>query len=508
MMKKTGKTTLLDVSTSRHLLFDDALTEEKKGFSLTMNPPTRTEEPVILPDRPWERGGIQGDSSATVIDDDGLYRLWYAAAAPEERVRKKRSLSLAEMNALNKKDLLDYLSEARYMLCHAVSSDGIHWEKPNAGIHEIDGSKKNNIVMIEGGGGNTVFKDPSARSGQKYKVIFGGGLRLIHHNREIPPYAGYHGIHGAASTDGIHWKKSRLIMPWYVDCTNVCYWDERIGKYVAFVRYNETMTYRKGETFRTKGHFYRAVGRAESDDFWNFPQPAKMLEPPAARLGGNESAPGMDRMEIYNTSAVKYPFAADSYFMFPGHYYPHPEMMEIGLATSRDGIHYTHWPDPYLKVGLTDSFDSKMVHMATGMVRRSHQINMYYVGMNYRHDASWPKKSGGIGHVRARLDGFVSQDAGRSGGTLVTVPLKFAGKRLEVNMDAHAGGRLKVELLGKSCKPIPGYTSQDADLLRGNDLHKTVTWNGTSDLSALAGKTVRLNFIGKGVKLYAFQFPA
>ncbi|HCN08025.1 MAG TPA: hypothetical protein DIT01_08840, partial [Lentisphaeria bacterium] len=91
---------------------------------------------------------------------------------------------------------------------------------------------------------------------------------------------------------------------------------------------------------------------------------------------------------------------------------------------------------------------------------------------------------------------------------LVTIPLKFSGSRLELNMDAGAGGRLKVELLTRSCKPIAGYTRQDADCLRGNDLRKTVTWKGTSDLSALRGKTVRLNFIGRNVKLYAFQFPA
>ena len=29
---------LLDVGTSKYLMFDDALTEEKKGFVLTMNP--------------------------------------------------------------------------------------------------------------------------------------------------------------------------------------------------------------------------------------------------------------------------------------------------------------------------------------------------------------------------------------------------------------------------------------------------------------------------------------
>ena len=41
-----------DVGTRKFLLFDDALTLEKKGFELTMNPAMRTDEPVLLPDRP------------------------------------------------------------------------------------------------------------------------------------------------------------------------------------------------------------------------------------------------------------------------------------------------------------------------------------------------------------------------------------------------------------------------------------------------------------------------
>jgi len=436
------------------------------------------------------------------MEDGGLYKLWYGVVKPGAEQRRKKRLSPAEMKALDKKSLLDYLSQDLYMLCYAVSKDGIRWKKPSLGVHEYNGGRKNNIVMTEGGGGNTVFKDPTARPTSRYKMIYGGGPRLIHHHKDIPPYPGYHAIYGVASADGIHWRKPRLIMPWYTDCTNVCYWDDRIRKYVAFVRYNETMIYRNGETFRWKGNFYRAVGRAESNDFWNLPKPSNILEPAA-----NELAPAIDRLEIYNTSAVKYPFAADSYFLFPGYYCPGVEMTDIHLATSRDGVNYTRWRDPFLGVGPEGAFDSKMTHMLTGMIRRDTEIMMYYVGADYLHDIKeHPRKRGGIGRATVRLDGFVSQDARWTGGNLVTIPLRFGGRRLELNMNAGAGGRLKVELLSRSGKPVAGYTTQDADWLCGNDVRKTVTWNGKNNLPAIKGKTVRLNFIGKGVKLYAFQF--
>jgi len=43
-------------------------------------------------------------------------------------------------------------------LCYAVSTDGIDWEKPDLGLLEFGGNKRNNILMrhVHGAG---VFKD-------------------------------------------------------------------------------------------------------------------------------------------------------------------------------------------------------------------------------------------------------------------------------------------------------------------------------------------------------------
>ncbi|NOZ20810.1 MAG: hypothetical protein GXP25_06945 [Planctomycetes bacterium] len=65
----------LRVGCEKQLLFDDALTARKSGFTTTMNPAIRRPEPVLAPDQPWEIGGICGDSSASIIDDDGTYHL-------------------------------------------------------------------------------------------------------------------------------------------------------------------------------------------------------------------------------------------------------------------------------------------------------------------------------------------------------------------------------------------------------------------------------------------------
>ena len=495
----------LHVGDRKYLLLDDALAEEKTGFTLTMNPASRADEPVLSPERPWEVGGILGDSNVSVMDDDGEYKLWYAVMYPQTET-SEADVTLADLKPFDAKTSADILaSERRAVLCYATSKDGIHWTKPDVGIFEYRGSRKNNMLMIDRLG-STVFRDPTARRDKRYKMIYGGGPRLphVHIHDDVPTKDIYHAIYGAHSPDGMHWKPYRgPIIPWYTDTTNVAYWDDRIEKYVAFVRWNEGMVFRDGKTVTDKGHRlrYRAIGRTESDDFRSFPSPTKIMEPTP-----EEREPYATAVDFYNASAAKYPFAADSYFLFSSNFYHEPDTLDVHLCTSRDGVDYTRWREPFVSPGLGNAFDCKCVYMAAGMIRRGDHLYMYYAGYDYPHGVKRAPYSGGIGMVRVRLDGFVSQDARRSGGRLLTVPVRFDGSRLQVNMDAGAGGRLKVELRDRANRPIPGFTVRDADWLWGNDVGKTVTWNGQSDVSRLKGKPVRLSFVGRGVKVYAFQF--
>ena len=497
------------LGTGKHLLFDDALTEERRGFRPTMNPAIREPKPVLLPRRPWEAQGISGDSSISVIQEDGLCKLWYTVRFDQPgkanlRELRKR-LPASVLAKFDHKTLADFLTRERALLCYATSRDGKIWHKPELGILAYAGSKANNIVDLDRSGG-TVFRDPVAAPDERYKVISRGGLRVphLHATADVPPRNIYQAVHGGYSADGLHWRAyPDPVVPWYTDTTNVCYRDDRLRKYVAFVRWNEGMFYRDGKTFFTEPHGwkYRAIGRTESRNFRRFPPPTKILEP-----SPRERHPEPTGMDYYNSSAVKYPFAADAYFLFFSSFYHEPDTIDVHLATSRDGIHYTPWREPFLGTGTPGSFDEKRVHMATGMVRAGDELYMYYAGYNSPHGAEAPRRSGAVGRVRLRLDGFVSQDAPWAGGTLTTVPLTFTGDRLHLNMDASAGGSLRVEVLGADRRPVAGWSGREADTLWGNDLAKPVTWGGRCDIASLRGKVVRLRFRGKGVKLYAFQF--
>ena len=467
----------LTLGTAKQLLFDDTLVEAKEGFATTMNPATRSDTPVLTAEKPWERHGC---SCPTVMLDEGIYKMWYTANGEDGTMRE----------------------------CYATSTDGIHWERPNLGLIDYQGSRDNNIIPLRH---ETIFKDPSAEPERRFKsisgggkydyvAVYGGGARFRY--EENPPETWHYGsVAGAYSPDGIHWTAcDKLIMPWYTDTRNVAFWDDRIQKYVAYVRWNE---YLRVENGAQRGSFdYRAIARAESTDYENFPVPEKILEPDfddpedADMWGGG----------LYDTAAVKYPFADNAYFIFTAAYYHTTDALDIQLATSRDGINFRRWSEPFVRLGPTGAFDSMMIYMGVGMLPIGDELWMYYGGFDQPHDKVTDEDyCPAIGRAHLRLDGFVSQDAGGQGGSLTTLPFTVEGNQLEVNMDGSARGWTKVEILDEAMQPLAGFTEAEADRLGGNNTAQIVTWNGKQDLSTLQGKTVRLRFVGQSVKLYAFQ---
>ena len=138
------------------------------------------------------------------------------------------------------------------------------------------------------------------------------------------------------------------------------------------------------------------------------------------------------------------------------------------------------------------------------------ELWLYFWATNQDHssqlDPAAQKLESTISRAVMRLDGFVSADASYGGGSLTTPLLSFDGSRLELNLDTSAGGELRVELRDSLGAPIPGFSVADADILNGNNVRMPVSWKGSQDVSKLAGKAVRLHFVMKDCRLYAFQF--
>jgi hypothetical protein len=215
----------------------------------------------------------------------------------------------------------------------------------------------------------------------------------------------------------------------------------------------------------------------------------------------------------YHPAVVQYPWADRAYFIFPSAYLHLTGLLDCQMAMSRDGVKWSRLTrEPYVSLGTQEEFDCGSLYMAGGMVRREGKIFQYYGG--YRVTHRWgsvdPKPDEPTAHIfrlEQRLDGFVSADASANGGEFTTPPLTFTGTRLVLNFNASAVGACKVELLDDQRNAVSGYSLTDCDELSGNHLEKMVTWKGKSDLSSLVGRAVRLRFVMRSCKLFAFQFP-
>jgi hypothetical protein len=447
---------ILDVGDRKQLLFDDAFLESHTGFWWRAIAPTKTAGHNLVADKPWEDFIV--NAWCTVMEDEGKYRMWY------EAYDKSRASDI----------------QARY--CYAESSDGIHWEKPSLGICEFDGSRDNNIVFNDLGGegvhGGTVFRDPTAPPEERFKFCYLG-----------PAGDGQYAVRGAVSPDGLHWtaRGQEPILRVSSDTQTVCFWDDRLSKYVIYCRLWTPS---------------RTVGRSESPDFLHFPDAVEVL-------GCDDH--DMPDTDLYNSAAIKYPYADNAYFIFTSAYHHDGDNLDVHLATSRDGVHWSRPSrEPVIPNGPPGSMDDATCYCAVGLLQTGpDELSMYYHASRARHNQVEPQflTSDGV-YTRATLrpDRYVALDAAQGPAEFLTKPLTFSGERLEVNADVRPDGWVRLELQDAGGKVLPGYALDDCAPLRGDRLNHTVVWKGGGDLSALAVKTVRIRCLAKDASLYALQF--
>ena len=190
-----------------------------------------------------------------------------------------------------------------------------------------------------------------------------------------------------------------------------------------------------------------------------------------------------------------------------------PSSFDVRLSVSRDGKQFERVGErrSFLANGPDGSFNSRMIWAMPHLIRMGDELWIYYVGTNMDHDKVLDSAAGGehlsgISRAVMRLDGFVSIDAGYQPGQLTTPPIRFSGKRLELNVETDGGGFVAVECLDENGAALPGYTRADAVEQYGNAVNLPMAWRAGEDISMLAGRVVRLRFHLQDCKLYAFQF--
>jgi hypothetical protein len=75
-----------------------------------------------------------------------------------------------------------------------------------------------------------------------------------------------------------------------------------------------------------------------------------------------------------------------------------------------------------------------------------------------------------------------------------------------MNFATSAAGGLKVEIQDTKGKALPGFSLSDCEEHFGDTLERCVVWKNGTDVSSLAGKSVRLRFALKDADLYSIKF--
>ena len=197
-MSSDNETTVLDIGSRLELFVDRYLIDRLEGAELKLHSPTPREVAFQF-DAPWEG---QSSTYVTVIKDSDRYRTYY------------RGSRLGR----------DGVGE---VTCYAESKDGVHWVRPEMGLVELDGAKKNNIILNSADSpfpvGNFMpFKDanPDAAPDARYKAWARGADPL--------------GLYPLKSPDGIHWTPMTdgpVITYGLLDSPNLAFWDPVRGEY-------------------------------------------------------------------------------------------------------------------------------------------------------------------------------------------------------------------------------------------------------------------------------------
>ena len=447
----------IDISSRRELFVDDYLISRLAGSAKLFVQKPVPREIVFVTDKPWE-----GSSCLyfTVFQDGELYRMYY------------RGLQVTDGKLVH-----------REVVCYAESRDGVKWMRPELGLVEFDGSKKNNIVWDGLGSHNfTPFIDhnPKCRPEAKYKAI-GRGKRT-----SDGKIGSVHQLFTFQSPDGIHWSLMRdeaVLTQGRFDSQNVAFWDTERNVYVVF--------------YRDSLGGFRAIRTATSHDFLHWGE--------HRFLGYREAA----RQHLYTNAIQRYDRAPHLLIGFPTRFLPRnkfpdrPEWTEPILIAGRDGRSFRLWGDPIIPANTKATSGNRSNYVSWGLVKLPNKANEYSLY------AAEDRRTGTSMRLRRysyRTDGFVSATASNMAGEVLTKPIKFSGNRLVVNYSANSGDSLRVEIQDAAGKPIPRYSLDDCRALDGDEIEQVVSWKEARDVGPLADKPVRLRFVLKDADLYSFQF--
>ena len=484
---------LVPVGLQKQLLVDDYVLAEKQNITRELNKPGKIA--VVM------KSSVPTDFHITKQFPSGLPGIGYRTT-----VLWNEHQEIFQMM---------YRASAENLTGYAESKDGINWIKP---LISADG--KSNLIPYRGKTQGTFYEasfmiDPTLPWGhpEKYKAAYNPG----------DPWDCEAAL--AYSADGIHWTayhNGKPVTGRAADTQNQILWDPIGNRYLLMTR-----TDLGTEGGLKEDRATRIMVHEKGNDLRKYPTTWKTLTTvTAADPHGKKTSSGVRGLQmeamtqwIYENvyfglmrvlTVGELTGAEGKVVVKNNDKRPEADVIDFYIGTSRDAVNFdkawVHVHQPFIERGDLGSFDMTMVMGTSEIITRDDEHWIYYMGCDIRHHSGGTieDKGGQIGLAKLPLDRFISQSAKNELGTITTKPFQLEGNTLQVNVDA-GKGRFYVEVLDADCKPITGFTAEDANVYNNIDeLRLQPEWKG-KNLSALNGKTIRLKFYLLNAKLYAFQ---
>jgi len=457
--------------------FDNVSVPFSNGLKLELVPGKRPgkRNPVVLTTgEPGEPDDKDVSYYGTIIQIDDTLHIWYEATSTlDGKYRGRR-------------------------VCYATSRDGIHWEKPQLGIVEWQGSRDNNIVDVLGGepriAAHLILYDPEDPDpDRRYKMCFESG---IYDNK----------LAVAFSADGLRWTEypnnpvGPPLEPGGVIKFNGCYYvngQDDFGGHGAHYGWTRKMVSFASYDFE-RWTQCSCLG-FRRDNLSPRPEPTGWNQGEEVHLGAGLWNRGNVIIGVY------------------GAWHGHPTgdrgliTMDLGLVISNDALRYRE-PIPdfkfipaYEELGVPFGTPPRLMQ-GQGMVNVGEQTLYWYSSWATAGDvrlARWQRDR--LGYFRK----FESSTT-RSPAHLITAVMQPPGGPIEVFLNVDGIGkhaRVTVELLDERLVPIEGASGEQHGSVDQPGLRQLVSWPNESAVSNVTGPfRLRINLEGltdNRVKLYA-----
>ena len=449
--------------------FDNVSIPFTRSLELEMRKPEKhAGNPVLArgPRREPDHWGVQFYGSVIRVGDK--FRLWYAAL---DGARGEQ----AEQNP------------AFWRLAYAESTDGVNWVKPKLGLVEYNGSRDNNLCLVEPVMGPINVKvlyepndpDPSRR----YKMV--GHIYWLkgktRHGTLVP----------FASPDGLRWKclvpatpenaemvQRQLILPpmHFEPAGGLFKWD---GMYYASGQspYDGTLPTHA-----------RVVRQHRSRDFVEWSHTANTVWARAEQYqphkrGGNDGRQTHEGISVWNRGNVLLGLTG----LWQGAPQWSGVTIDLGFVISHDALLFREvvLDLAYIPIGRDGAWDQGGLMQGQGFENVGDRTYLYYGAADPRTWTAGDKPipaRGGVGLATLPRDRFGDlrvRDYGEGASEFITSPISSKEvRRLYLNADGlGADALLKFELLTHDERPLPGYSGAGAAIVRTSGFQVPISWS-------------------------------